>query len=286
MSAPLYGLVLTGGRSKRMQRDKAVLEYAGRTQLARAMALLEPLVERCFVSTRADQQGDAQRAAYPQIVDQLDAIGPIAGLHAALHSHPQAAWLVLACDLPFLDAATLQQLIAARAPQRLATAFSSSHDGKPEPLCAIYEPASRAAIDAWIAADQRCPRKFLAQADVQLLALNNAHALDNVNTAAEYQQASTSLGAQAPMQPQALAQPRSLTIQYFAILREQAGRSAETLESRAPDARALYEELRALRQLQLRPEQLRVAINDAFSDWSQPLKAGDRVAFLPPVAGG
>ena len=280
MSAPLYGLVLTGGRSKRMQRDKAVLEYAGRSQLERAMTLLEPLVERCFVSTRAEQQNDAQRAAYAQIVDQLDDIGPMAGLHAALHSHPQAAWLVLACDLPFLDAATLQQLIAARAPHRLASAFRSSHDGKPEPLCAIYEPASRAAIDAWIATDQRCPRKFLAQADVQLLTLNNARALDNVNTADEYQQASQRLGGQA------LRPPQTLTIQYFAILREQAGRSAETLQSRAPDARALYEELRTLRQLQLRPEQLRVAINDAFGDWSQPLKAGDRVAFLPPVAGG
>jgi molybdopterin-guanine dinucleotide biosynthesis protein A len=280
MSAPLYGLVLTGGRSKRMQRDKAVLEYAGRSQLERAMTLLEPLVERCFVSTSADQQNDAQRAAYAQIIDQLDDIGPMAGLHAALHSHPQAAWLVLACDLPFLDAATLQQLIAARAPHRLASAFRSSHDGKPEPLCAIYEPASRAAIDAWIATDQRCPRKFLAQADVQLLTLNNARALDNVNTADEYQQASQRLGGQA------LRPPQTLTIQYFAILREQAGRSAETLQSRAPDARALYEELRTLRQLQLRPEQLRVAINDAFGDWSQPLKAGDRVAFLPPVAGG
>ncbi len=289
MSAPLYGLVLTGGRSKRMLRDKAALEYAGRAQLARAVALLEPLVERCFVSTRADQQNDAQRAAYPLIVDLVPDIGPIGGLHAALHAHPQAAWLVLACDLPFLDTATLQQLIAARAQQRLASAFRSSHDGKPEPLCAIYEPASRATIDAWIAADQRCPRKFLAQADVQLLTLINAHALDNVNTAAEYQQASAVLtGQAAPASATATssALPKALTIQYFAILREQAGRSAETLQSRAPDARALYEELRTLRHLQLRPEQLRVAINDAFGEWSQPLKAGDRVAFLPPVAGG
>ena len=44
MSAPLFGLVLTGGHSKRMQRDKATLEYAGLSQLARAVALLEPLI--------------------------------------------------------------------------------------------------------------------------------------------------------------------------------------------------------------------------------------------------
>ena len=284
MTAPLYGLVLTGGRSRRMQRDKATLDYAGQSQLARAVALLEPLVERCFISTRSDQQDDAQRAAYPRIVDLLTDIGPIGGLHAALHAHPQAAWLVLACDLPFLDNATLQQLIAARAPQRLASAFRSTHDGKPEPLCTIYEPASGAAIDTWIAADMRCPRSFLAQADVQLLTLNNAQALDNVNTAGEYQQARVRLAGGAA--PGAAGARQRLRIQYFAILREQAGRSEETLESSAHDARTLYEELRVLRQLQLRPEQLRVAINDAFGEWSQPLQAGDRVAFLPPVAGG
>ena len=293
MSAPLFGLVLTGGHSRRMQRVKATLEYAGLSQLARAVALLEPLIERCFVSTRPDQHSDAQRAAYPCIVDQLPGIGPIGGIHAALHAHPHAAWLVLACDLPFLDAATLQQLIASREPQRVATAFRSSFDGKPEPLCAIYEPASRTAIDAWIASDNRCPRSFLAQAGATLLTLHNPRALDNVNTAVEYQQArnlvagvTSSTSADTPATGAGRPAARRLQVQYFAILREQAGRSAETLDSSAPDARALFEELRGSRQLHLRPEQLRVAINDQFAEWSQRLNAGDRVAFLPPVAGG
>ena len=293
MSAPLFGLVLTGGHSKRMQRDKATLEYAGLSQLARAVALLEPLVERCCVSTRPDQRADAQRAAYPCIVDQLPGIGPIGGIHAALHAHPPAAWLVLACDLPFLDAATLQQLIAARDPQRVATAFRSSFDGKPEPLCAIYEPASRAAIDAWIASDNRCPRSFLAQTEAALLALHNPRALDNVNTAVEYQQArdfvaggTSATGADTPVTGAGRPASRRLQVQYFAILREQAGRSEEMLDSSAPDAQGLFEELRGSRNLQLRPEQLRVAINDQFAEWSQTLNAGDRIAFLPPVAGG
>jgi len=189
MSAPLYGLLLTGGRSRRMQRDKLGLEYGGEPQLARAMALLAPLVERSFVSVRADQLDDPLRAVYPRIIDILPEQGPIGGIHAALCAQPQAAWLVLAGDLPFLDAATLQQLIAARAPHRLATAFRSSHDGKPEPLCAIFEPTSRGPIEAWVDAGQRCPREFLAHADVELLTLRAEHALDNINTAAEYLQA-------------------------------------------------------------------------------------------------
>jgi len=284
MTAPLYGLVLAGGRSRRMHRDKATLEYAGQTQLARAMSLLEPLVQMTFVSTRADQAHDPQRAIYRSVTDRLSDLGPIGGIDAALHAHPQAAWLVLACDLPFLDAATLQQLIAAREPHRLATAFRSQYDGKPEPLCAIYEPAAAAPIAAWIAADQRCPRSFLAQADVAWLDLRNPRALDNVNTAEEYQQAHAQLAQTPAGEPAAAA--RQLHVQYFALLREQAGRSAETLHSTARDASDLYEELCGLRNLQLPRQQLRVAINDAFADWSQALADGDRVAFLPPVAGG
>jgi molybdopterin-guanine dinucleotide biosynthesis protein A len=282
MSAPLYGLLLAGGRSRRMQRDKLALEYGGQTQLQRAMSLLEPLVERVFVSVRADQRDDPQRAAYPLIADLQPDLGPIGGIHAALRAHPAAAWLVLACDLPFLDSATLQQLIAAREPRRLATAFRSSHDGKPEPLCAIYEPQSIQAIEAWLAAGGQCPRGFLAQADVALLRLRAPRALDNINTAAEYAAAERQLaaGARAP------AVQRRLRIQYFALLREQAGRAEETVTSGAADARALYEELRARHGLKLRPEQLRVAINEEFGDWSQPLHEGDTLVFLPPVAGG
>ena len=277
-----------------MQRDKAALEYAGQTQLARAVALLEPLVARTFVSVRADQLADPQRASYERIADALPDLGPIGGIHAALHAHPRSAWLVLACDLPFLDAATLQQLIAGRDPRRVASAFRSSHDGKPEPLCAIYEPESLAQIDARIAAGKLCPRDFLASADAALLTLRNPRALDNINTGEEYRDAQARLGG--AQQGAALGggtdgpavRPAALTlqIQYFALLREQAGRSTETVSSQARDARELYRELRARHGLLLEPEQLRVAVNEEFADWSQPLRDGDNVVFLPPVAGG
>jgi len=283
MSAPLFGLLLTGGRSKRMQRDKAVLEYGGQSQLERALGLLGPLVERLFVSVRADQLQDPQRTRHACIPDALPDLGPIGGIHAALHAHPEAAWLVLACDLPFLDAATLQQLIAARDPLRPATAFRSRHDGKPEPLCAIYEPQARAGVDAWIARGQRCPRGYLGESTALLLDLRAARALDNINTVAEYQEASGQLGGAGHTAP---ATARRLRVQYFAALREQAGRSEEMLTSRARDARELYAELRAAHGLKLQPEQLRVAINEEFGEWSQPLNDGDTVVFLPPVAGG
>jgi molybdopterin-guanine dinucleotide biosynthesis protein A len=277
MNAPrLHGLVLAGGRSSRMQRDKASIEFrAGETQLDAAMKLLEGRVARAYVSVRADQQDDAARARYPRIVDRGDIEGPIAGISAALASYPDAAWLVLACDLPFLDAATLDTLLLARDPNFDATAYRSTHDGLPEPLCAIYEPRSRQALNAQIAAGRNCPRKFLINAHTQLLDQPNPRALDNVNTVAEFERAMA-----------ALTSEREIRVQYYALLREQAGRSDEILMTGASTPGELYAELRTRYPFTLPAEMLRVAVNAEFGEWSQPLKSGDSVVFIPPVAGG
>ena len=185
-SAPLHGLLLCGGESRRMQRDKAQLAYAGEPQLLRAWRLLSAVTEHAFVSVRAAQQDDPLRAALPQIVDRFDAIGPAAGILSAQLAHPDAAWLVVACDLPMLDAATLHALVAARDPGKDATAFTSRFDGLPEPLCAIWEPSSHALLAQRCAAGSPCPRKALLQSDIVLLPAPGA-ALDNVNTPEEFE---------------------------------------------------------------------------------------------------
>jgi len=79
---------------------------------------------------------------------------------------------------------------------------------------------------------------------------------------------------------------RTIRVQYYALLREQAGRSDETLTTAALNPRELYVELQARYPFTLPPEMLRVAINAEFGEWSQALKAGDAVVFIPPVAGG
>ncbi|MGH8211463.1 MAG: NTP transferase domain-containing protein [Steroidobacteraceae bacterium] len=283
--APVYGLVLAGGRSTRMQRDKATLTYHGRTQLEWAMALLEPRVERAFVSVRPGQS-DSVRARFEQIADMHDGLGPIAGIVAAQARYPNVAWLVLACDLPFLDGTTLDYLLAARDPARQATAFRSSHPnhprhhGLPEPLCAIYEPSSRAAIMAHLAAGKDCPRKFLLNANTKLLDEPNPRALDNINTPEEYGAAFASLN------PRDGGARKRIKVQYYAVLREQAGRSDEALVTAARTPRELYEELKARHPFSLAPEMLRVAVNAEFGDWTQTLADGDAVVFIPPVAGG
>ncbi len=271
---PLFGLVLAGGRSTRMGRDKASLPYGdGTPQLERAVALLGRHAARVYVSVRADQAADPLRARFAQIRDLHENIGPIAGLLAAQAQHPQSAWLLLACDLPLLDDASLAHLVSRRDAARTATAYRSSHDGLPEPLCAIYEPRSREPLSAWVAAGKECPRKFLSSADTALLDEPNPRALDNINTPTEYGAVTS-------------AQTKRITVQYYALLREQTGRRDEALTTTAPTPRELYAELAGRYPFSLTAEVLRVAINSEFGDWSAPLKDGDAVVFIPPVAGG
>jgi len=302
--APLFGLVLAGGASTRMQRDKAAIEYHGQSQLHWTFHLLSRVCAATFVSVRPDQREEPTRAGLPQILDRQPGIGPIAGIEAALHAHPKAAWLVVACDLPFLNEQTLRRLVASRDPSKIATAFKSSHDGLPEPLCAIWEPAAREPVLAFVAAGKQCPRKFLINADTLLLDLPDARALDNVNTADEYRSTVAVFG-EAPSSPSqrgevekntasasatnpgsTVEKPRTLRVQYYAILREQAGRSEETLDTTAATPAELYDELRQRHPFQLNPAQLKVALNSDFSDWNTPLRHGDTVVFIPPVAGG
>lgn len=274
---PLRGLVLAGGRSRRMGRDKAALEQDGRSSLARVVDLLQPLCTSVHVSVRPDQQQEPLRAGFPQIVDLQGASGPAAGIHAAQRHDPRCAWLVVACDLPRLDAATLAHLVAARDPARLATAYRSSHDGLPEPLCAIWEPASATPLAQALADGRHCPRKFLmqSQAGTKLLDLPDPAALDNMNTPGDL------VGSGIATPPM-----RSIHVRYFAVLREQAHRSEETVQTFATTPTELFAELAARHRLTLPRDVLKVSVNASFRDWSHPLQDGDSVVFMPPVAGG
>lgn len=187
VAPPIYGLLLSGGASRRMQRDKAQLAYAGQPQLMRAWRLLELVTERAFVSVRAEQRDDPLRAGLPQIVDRYEAIGPAAGILTAQESYPDVAWLVIACDLPLLDKAVLETLIDARDASCDATAFTSRFDELPEPLCALWEPSSHVLLKQRVDAGSSCPRKTLILSRTKLLPAPG-DALDNINTPEEFEQ--------------------------------------------------------------------------------------------------
>jgi molybdopterin synthase sulfur carrier subunit len=78
----------------------------------------------------------------------------------------------------------------------------------------------------------------------------------------------------------------ALTVQYFAILREQRGLAQEKIATSSATPAALYEELRARHGFTLPADSVRAAVNDEFVAATVALRDGDCVVFIPPIAGG
>lgn len=182
MAETLYGLVLAGGESRRMGSDKALLLRDGRSQLEYVADLLGKVTDGVFVSVREEQRHEPERQRHAQVVDRFEGIGPVAGILSAMAEHPGADWLVVACDLPNIDEATLTHLLENRSETRPFTAYQSSHDGLPEPLCALYRAGSDELVRAFVDDGIVCPRKILIRSDTHLLEQPDPAALDNVNT--------------------------------------------------------------------------------------------------------
>jgi len=182
----INGLILAGGYSKRMGSDKALLEFHGKPQIEYIFELLQKYCGEVFLSKRQNQVIYGNIPYINDIGEFIDQ-GPLGGILSAMTSLPQSSWLVLACDLPFVNDETIQSLINQRDGQKIATAFiSSSPDALPEPLCAIWEGHSYHHILKLFNEGIHCPRKILIKSDVKLVPQANPRWLDNINTPQEY----------------------------------------------------------------------------------------------------
>lgn len=184
-NSPLIGLILIGGRSSRMQEDKSTLHYHDRNQREHLTQLLSPLCSQVFLSCNATQAAELGEE-YNILQDNIEGIGPIGGIHAAFEKNPNAAWLVVACDLPLLSAGTLFHLISHRQQDKQATAFRSGENGFPEPLLAIYEPAAHPEVALEIEKGMYSPSKLLLKMNVAWLQIPNENELKNVNDPEAY----------------------------------------------------------------------------------------------------
>jgi molybdopterin-guanine dinucleotide biosynthesis protein A len=186
----INGLVLTGGRSERMNQDKGSLAYHGKkNQIEYSKELLEGLCDEVYISCRTEQSTEPFLKDHKLLFDSFPSSGPTSGILSAQYFDQSAAWLILACDLPYLDKGTIKSLIKNRNPYKLATAFMNIRKNWPEPLCAIYEPKSYRKLMQYFSNNTSCPRKFLFNSNIKTLRLENAKALDNVNTPHEKDEA-------------------------------------------------------------------------------------------------
>lgn len=176
----IYGLVLTGGKSSRMGIDKRSINYHGKAQQTQLANLLNELCEKVYISINKNQQNEIDN--YPTITDSFIGIGPMGAILSAMQQNPKVAWLVLACDYPLMDKATLEHLIKNRKTKASATAYKSLEAHQfPEPLVTIYEPKSYMALLQFLGLGYSCPRKMLINSHVFLLGALNEKAFQNAN---------------------------------------------------------------------------------------------------------
>ena len=181
----LRALVLAGGRSRRMGRDKAQLTYRdGEPELARLAGLCRGgLGLETHVSV-----GDPTHEplpGYPTVADRFVGMGPMGAIASALLCRPDDAWLVLACDLPLLELDDLRRLVGARDARRHATAARAASKPWPEPLVAIYEPRAYRRLLDLLSLGYSCPRKLLINGDTLVVEFADERPLYNANTPAE-----------------------------------------------------------------------------------------------------
>jgi molybdopterin-guanine dinucleotide biosynthesis protein A/molybdopterin converting factor small subunit len=278
MSGALHGLLLAGGKSSRMGRDKAsiVLGGDGLTQAGRALGLLRQFCGPVCLSLREGQSVPSGGEGVPVLRDAPGAQGPLAGILAAFHQAPGAAWLVMACDLPLVRPGVLARLAARYAgdPSRPFVAYASASDGLPEPLCAIYGPSARPVLERHAARGHFCPRHILREENALLLPLPEAEArvLTNVNTPEDLAGAVRAV--------------RNVRVVWFGHLAGRRGVREESVVTAAETAGAFRREMGDLHGLNLDPSVVRVAVNDEFAPEELGLHTGDKVVFLPPFAGG
>ena len=79
---------------------------------------------------------------------------------------------------------------------------------------------------------------------------------------------------------------KNVVVQFYAALREKRGLTKETVKTKAVTVKDLYLELDQKSHFSISMDILKVAVNDSFVDWNRKIKTGDKILFIPPVAGG
>jgi molybdopterin-guanine dinucleotide biosynthesis protein A len=177
-------LILTGGFSQRMGRDKSMVEYYGKPHYKWLSEQCRNLGLPVFFSCREEQREQFAMEGCGVITDRLLHTGPLGGIASAFMHDPAAAWLAIACDMPGLDMEGIGALLRARSMSHFATCFAEEA-GRPEPLAAIWEPVIYPRLMQFIAQGVDCPRSVLRKSSIAELTPAKADWIRNINTPEE-----------------------------------------------------------------------------------------------------
>ncbi len=193
------GLVLTGGYSRRMGRDKALLPLAAKPLVLHTVERLSPVVEEVVLVGAPERYS---HLGLPVLQDVESGRGPLAGLVTALTATEYDWNLVVACDLPYLETRFLRHLLEQATRSGAADAVVPQLAGLWQPLCAVYHRRTLPAFKAVLAGPQakialafeRIRVQAVTEDDFRRFAFDE-RILKNMNTQEDYEEAKRILEA-------------------------------------------------------------------------------------------
>lgn len=178
------GLILAGGKSSRMEQDKALINFHGKPQIDYLCDILATSCHEVFISAAKQSKFNSEKTI---IHDHFDLESPLNGILSAFHFDPLASWLTVPVDMPNLNAGSIEFLVHHRNPKKTATCFLDSEGNRPEPLFTIWEAKAKPLLFDFYNSGGISPRKFLEENDIQILKAPHPSMLVNINTPEELQ---------------------------------------------------------------------------------------------------
>jgi len=171
------GWVLVGGRSRRMGTNKALIEMDGQPLFRRVAGEIGKI---CGTVSLVGDLVTYGGLGLPVIPDRFSGVGPLAGMEAALNATNVEWNLLVACDMPSLDASVLEELFAAA--EGADGAVPSYEDGRIEQLSAVFHARCHAPILAALDEGVRKVSDALARLNLRYVPVSNPKTFANLNT--------------------------------------------------------------------------------------------------------
>lgn len=178
----MNGLILAGGKSSRMGRDKSTISYHGKPQREYLFELMKKFCFDVHLSCKSEAGIPPHLNPLP---DQFDIESPLNGILTAFKKDPTSSWLCIAVDMPLIDSVTIEYLFRNRDANKVATCFKDSEGELPEPLFTIWEPKAHKLLEIFYKQGKISPRFFLQRHDILLLDIPDKKILTNINSATD-----------------------------------------------------------------------------------------------------
>lgn len=176
----ITGIIIAGGKSTRMGRDKALINFKGKKLIEYAIDLLKAFTNNVIISANENKYAGY---GFPVVADNFPDLGPLSGLESALRQSETRNNIVVPCDTPFLNAGLYEDLL--RYSVNYDAVVPVSKGGNTEPLIAFYSKEILPVIDRQIKNQDYKMQNLLKAINTKFLLVENSDILSNLNTVSD-----------------------------------------------------------------------------------------------------